>query len=270
MSQSTELIYQKEGEKLHHPSKILSIIPLSNLPPEDQSLVKDSTITHAIITDSTIFYVQGGGQPSDTGSMKSINSSTPTFEVKSVRQPASGTRVLHLGQFIPNNETFNSDSEINQHVDKETRTLHSRLHTAGHIMSLAIHSLCKEGLIPPLKESKASHYPDSAAVLFEGNIEGKHKEAIQARTDEFVKSASPVKIHWWTMDELLAKCAGVTDGFELPAGETLGRVVEMEGLGSYPCGGTHVGDCSLVGKIVVKKISRSKGISRVSYTVDDA
>ena len=71
-------------------------------------------------------------------------------------------------------------------------------------MSLAIHSPCKEGLIPPLKESKASHYPDlAAAVLFEGNIEGKHKEAIQARTDEFVKSASPVKIHQWAMDELV-------------------------------------------------------------------
>ncbi|KAJ5220688.1 uncharacterized protein N7469_009575 [Penicillium citrinum] len=268
MSQSTQLIYQKEGDKLLHPSKILSTIPLSNLPPEDQALVKDPTITHAIITDSTIFYVQGGGQPSDTGSIKPKDTSTPVFEVKSVRQPITGSQVLHLGQFTPNNESFTSN-EITQHVNEETRTLHSRLHTAGHIMSLAIHALCKEGLIPPLKESKASHYPDSAAVLFEGLIEGKHKEAIQAKTNEFVQSARPVKIHWWTMEELLSKCAGVTDGFELPAGEVLGRVVEMEGLGSYPCGGTHVRDCSLVGRIVVKKISRSKGISRVSYTVED-
>jgi Ser-tRNA(Ala) deacylase AlaX len=44
-------------------------------------------------------------------------------------------------------------------------------------------------------------------------------------------------------------------------------VVEMEGLGSYPCGGTHVTDCSKVGKIEVKKITRSKGVSRVSYRV---
>jgi Ser-tRNA(Ala) deacylase AlaX len=135
-------------------------------------------------------------------------------------------------------------------------------------MSLAIHALCREGIIPALKESKASHYPDSASVVFEGTIEGKHKDAIQAKTDEFVRSATPVKIHWWSMEELREKCYGVTEAFELPEGEVMGRVVEMEGLGSYPCGGTHVQDCSKVGKIVVKKISRSKGTSRVSYTVE--
>jgi Ser-tRNA(Ala) deacylase AlaX len=45
-------------------------------------------------------------------------------------------------------------------------------------------------------------------------------------------------------------------------------VVEMVGLGSYPCGGTHVGDCGGCGRIEVRKISRSKGVSRVSYRCD--
>ena len=134
-------------------------------------------------------------------------------------------------------------------------------------MSLAIHTLCREGVLPPLKESKASHYPDSASVVFEGTIEGKHKDVIQAKTDEFVQSARPVKIYWLPMEEMREKCHGATEGFQLPEGESMGRVVEMEGLGSYPCGGTHVQDCSQVGKIVVKKISRSKGVSKVSYTV---
>ena len=50
-------------------------------------------------------------------------------------------------------------------------------------------------------------------------------------------------------------------------GETEGRVVEMEGLGAYPCGGTHVATCDQVGKVEVRKIARSKGVSRVSYRV---
>ncbi|KAH8165682.1 hypothetical protein CIB48_g2585 [Xylaria polymorpha] len=238
MADRTQLVYQRDGERLRHTAKILSVVPVSALTAPDQALVKDaSDVEHAIITDSTIFHVQGGGQLSDTGTMTSSDEAATakadsTFEVK---------------------------SELQQHVDAEKRNLHSRLHTAGHVMSLAIHALCREGVLPPLTEVKASHYPDSAAVVFNGSIDGKHKDAIQAKTDEFVRSASPVKIHWWPMEELLAKCHGTGEGFALPEGETLGRVVEMEGLGSYPCGGTHVQDCSQVGKIEVKKIARSKG-----------
>lgn len=274
---ATKLIYQQDGERLLHATEILSIVPISDLPPSDQALAKDSSeIEHAVITNSTIFYVQGGGQPSDTGIMTRIVTSDGTaakpdsvFEVKSVRQPAQGSQILHLGHFVPGGAEagFDTGKQVEQHVDAEKRTLHSRLHTAGHILSLAIHALCREGVLPPLTESKASHYPDSAAVLFEGTIEGKHKDVIQTKTDEFVRSPRPVKIHWWSMDDLREKCYGANEGFELPEGEVLGRVVEMEGLGSYPCGGTHVRDCSLVGNVEVKKISRSKGVSRVSYRV---
>ena len=271
MPDRTELVYQQDGERLLHTTKILSIVPVSALATPDQSLVKDSSdIEHAVITDSTIFHVQGGGQPSDTGFIKSdvAANADSVFEVKSVRHPAQGSQILHLGRFVPVGATgFDAGEPVRQHVDAEKRHLYSRLHTAGHILGLAINALCREGVLPPLAESKASHYPESAAVGFGGTIEGKHKDAIQAKTDEFVRSARPVKIHWWPMEELLEKCSGVAEGFELPDEEVVGRVVEMEGLGSYPCGGTHVRDCSQVGKIEVKKISRSKGISRVSYRV---
>ncbi|OLN95503.1 Alanyl-tRNA editing protein AlaX-M [Colletotrichum chlorophyti] len=275
MTESTQLIYQRDGERLLHTAKIISIVPVSALAGPDQALVKDAPeVEHAVITDSTIFHVQGGGQPSDTGTMTCSSAAAAkagsTFEVNSVRQPAQGSQVLHFGRFVPADDAaarFDAGGELQQHVDAEKRNLHSRLHTAGHIMSLAIHALCREGVLPPLAESKASHYPDSAFVVFHGTINGKHKDAIQAKTDEFVRSARPVKIHWWPMEELLEKCHGTSEGFTLPEGETLGRVVEMEGLGSYPCGGTHVRDCSQVGKIEVKKISRSKGTSKVSYRV---
>lgn len=271
MTDRTKLVYQQDGERLLHTTKILSIVPISALTKADQSLVKDSSdIEHAVTTDSTIFYVQGGGQPSDTGTMTSdaAAKADSIFEVKLMRHPAQGSQILHFGRFVPVEGTrFDAGEQIQQHVDAEKRTLHSRLHTAGHVLGLAINALCREGVLPPLTESKASHNPGSAAVEFGGIIEGKHKDAIQAKTDEFVRSARPVKIHWWSMEELLEKCTGVVEGFELPEGEVMGRVVEMEGLGSYPCGGTHVQDCSQVGKIEVKKISRSKGMSRVSYTV---
>lgn len=269
MASRTKLAYQDNQDLHSYTSKLISLNPVSTLPEADRALLKDpSSEDQVLITDETIFYVQGGGQPTDTGTITS-SSSPHTFEVQSVRHPAEGGQILHFGRLNPPSEAENAFSiggEIKQNIDAEKRELYSRLHTAGHILGFAINSLSREGILPPLTESKASHYPDSAAVEFGGLIDGKHKAAIQAKTDEFVKSAAKVRIHYWPLEELKEKCTGAEE-FVLPEGEELGRVVEMEGMGSYPCGGTHVGDCSLVGKIEVKKISRSKGVSRVSYRV---
>jgi Ser-tRNA(Ala) deacylase AlaX len=53
----------------------------------------------------------------------------------------------------------------------------------------------------------------------------------------------------------------------LGPGQDKFRVVRIVGAEVYPCGGTHVDSTDLCGGTVVKKISRSKGNSRVSYAV---
>lgn len=153
---------------------------------------------------------------------------------------------------------------MKQEIDGQKRLLYSRIHTAGHILGLAVGQL--PDLIPDVVDTKAQHYPDAAYVEFKGFIDGKHKDAIQAQTDELVKQKLPVKLHWWDMDELKEKCAAVLEGFEIPEGEKA-RAVEIVGAGAYPCGGTHVEDSSGVGKIMVGKIKRSKGMTKISYTV---
>lgn len=270
MSARTKLVYQTNGDLRHYVSKIISCYPVTTLPETDQALVKDpQDEDHVVVTEETIFYVQGGGQPTDTGNIEALpeEEANGTFEVTSVRHPSKGGHILHFGRFQPpNSKPFSPGQYIKQAIDADKRDLYSRLHTAGHILGLAISHLSREGVLPPLTESKASHYPDSAAVEFGGLIDGKFKEIIQQRTDEFVRQAKAVNIYWWTLEDLRRRCVGAED-FVLPEGEELGRVVEVDGLGSYPCGGTHVSDSSKVGKIEVKKISRSKGVSRISYKV---
>jgi Ser-tRNA(Ala) deacylase AlaX len=265
MAARTKLLYQTSGDLRHHLTKILSLTPVSSLPPADQSLLKEATPEdHALMTEETIFYVQGGGQPTDTGFIESSNA---RFEVNSVRHPAEGGAILHFGRFNPSDQKneFEVGKEVKQSIDSQKRDLHSRLHTAGHILGLAINHLSREDKLPKLIESKASHYPNSAAVEFVGNIPSTAIPEIQRKVDEFVASKRKVEIHFWALERVRAECEGVDEGFGLPEGEELGRVVEIVGLGSYPCGGTHVGDCGETGKIEVRKISRSKGVSRVSY-----
>ena len=97
--------WRKSGVSCRDPFYYPSVRP----PLSDQALSKDlAEIEHAVITNSTVFYMQGGGQPSDTGTMAQIvTSSGPAanpdliFRVESIHQPAQGSQILHLGCFVP-------------------------------------------------------------------------------------------------------------------------------------------------------------------------
>ena len=117
-------------------------------------------------------------------------------------------------------------------------------------------------------ELKASHFPDAASCEFAGLIEGKWKDAIQKKVDEYVNDDLPVEIEWWSEDDFKKNGLErlITDNPNVAAGEKF-RVVKIVGADTYPCGGTHVDSTAGCGKTTVRKISRSKGTSRVSYAV---
>ncbi len=47
------------------------------------------------------------------------------------------------------------------------------------------------------------------------------------------------------------------------------RILEIEGLCAFPCGGTHVANTREVGKIkLLKRESKGKGITRIRYTIE--
>lgn len=220
---------------------------------------------HVIVTEQTIFHPQGGGQPSDVGIMKASNS---IFNVSAVRMDVvSNGQVLHFGRFEAGHNPFVEGETVTQEIDTEKRLLYSRLHTAGHVLGVATRKLLEKE-IEGFDELKASHFPDAASCEFQGSIEGKWKDAIQKKVDEYVDDNLPVEIEWWSEEDF--KNNGlerlITDNPNVAAGEKF-RVVKIVGADTYPCGGTHVDSTADCGKTTVRKISRSKGTSRVSYAV---
>lgn len=262
-------MYQYEGQLLELTTQVVSVTAFAELPEAEQVLFKQQLPSAAtasvVVTSETIFYPQGGGQPSDVGTMNSASGAS-SFKVQNVRN-APQKRTLHLGTFDEGSDPFIAGERVTQCIDGAKRLLYSRLHTAGHILGLAVNEL--GSLIPDVVDTKAQHYPDAAYVEFRGLIDGKHKDAIQEKTDELVSRKLPVKLHWLDIEELHKKCAAVLDGFTLPEGEKA-RAVEIEGVGAYPCGGTHVENSSGVGKIIVGKIKRAKEMTKISYTVEPA
>jgi hypothetical protein len=191
LDQKTTPLYQKDGTLQTHTSSITSLAPLSSLPPETQSLFKpppDST-PFVITTPATIFHAQGGGQPSDTGT---IASKTATFQVHSVRWPDAEQAILHMGDFEGEGGRFEVGEEAVQKIDWEKRVLHSRLHTAGHVIGLAVNLLVKDGKLDKgIVDGKASHYPSAAFVEFSGLIPGTAKGDIQEKVDRMYHPLTP-------------------------------------------------------------------------------
>lgn len=237
-----------------------TIIDIESLPLAVDNDKPDEQDSHAVFLDETIFHVQGGGQPFDLGT---INSATANFIVSSVRQ-AEKDSVRHTGRFVGGEaQTFSSGDQINMSIDVARRELNSRIHSAGHILGVAIMRLSREGKLPELVETKAKHYPDDASVEFKGLIEGKAKDMIQEAADALVEEARPLAICFWSRKECEAKGVALPEKIE---GDVF-RTVDIEGCGAYACGGTHVKDTKGVGKIIVRTIKRQKGQTRVGYGV---
>ncbi|KAI9686195.1 MAG: hypothetical protein M1822_003850 [Bathelium mastoideum] len=265
----TDLVFQRDGFLTTLQATITAVQPVASLSEAERGLFKQIPDDgHVVISDATIFHPQGGGQPSDTGTI-----STPagtTFSVQNARLDTVSGRVLHLGTFTPASSPFSDGEKATLKIDEEKRVLYSKYHTAGHVLGAATkHLLEKE--VEGFEETKANHFPGEAACEFNGLIPGTAKDRIQSQINSFVDQDMPVEIEWW--DEAKFKDEGMEQ--LIPDRKVMGmtedekfRVVRIVGAEAYPCGGTHVRSTEGVKGTRVKKISRSKGTSRVGYFLE--
>ena len=103
--------------------------------------LEDASI--GVILDRTLFHVQGGGQPSDVGFIG---------EARVLKVVRTEMGIVHL-----------VDREVDKGtvtiaVDKELRLLHSRLHSAGHLIGASL-----EGM--GWQATKGSHQPGQCRVI---------------------------------------------------------------------------------------------------------
>jgi alanyl-tRNA synthetase len=112
-----------------------------------------------ILPDQTIFYPQGGGQPSDRG--KIIGDGFELI-VSDVRQVENEIR-----HYIDTSYCDYSISEkyaVKCIIDKDRRLLNSRCHTAGHLLGNVV-----ESKYPELKAQKCHAFPGEAYIEFQGS-----------------------------------------------------------------------------------------------------
>lgn len=180
----------------------------------------------AVVLQSTIFHPQGGGQPFDTGWLGDSN-------VLKVVQEAE--RIVH---YVDRPVALGT---VQARVDGQRRTLHTRLHSAGHLIGNAGETL---GWMP----IKAHHWPGEGKISF---IRGESAQDMEA-------DALQEQVNQWI-------------GADLPRHMTLDGSTREVGFGdlpAYACGGTHVQALAQVGQVTILGLSEKKGTLSVRYSLD--
>lgn len=189
----------------------------------------------------TIFHPKGGGQPSDEGFIGGIKVAHVHKEVKD-KNRLDQYEIYHCFE-MDQPFNFQIGDEIEMAIDGSVRILHSRLHTAGHVLAEAANKC-----FPELQPYQGHHYPTGAYVRFK----------MQNRiTLEKQKIESEFK-SWIDRD------IQVSEKLD-PSGLRTVKVYEWWS----PCGGTHVKSLKEIGQLAVGDISinTKEGTVTIKYTL---
>jgi Ser-tRNA(Ala) deacylase AlaX len=206
--------------------------------------------------DETIFYPQGGGQPTDKGKIKA---SDVEFEVDDVR--FENGIVHHYGHMTKG--SLKVGDKVDLSVDADRRNINMRNHTAGHLVASVIAELK-----PDLKANKGYHFPDGPYVQFEGIVAPEERQDLitktQERANQMINKHREVIIKFVPYDELVKVCRFVPEN--IPKDKP-SRIATIKDSISVPDGGTQVKNLSEIGSITITKIKGKGSETIISYKV---
>ncbi len=215
----------------------------------------------AVVLDRTYFYAVGGGQPADRGTL--VAASGRSVEVVDVTK--SGASVLHRVRGSPAAlADLSAGAEVEGILDFGRRHRHMRLHTAQHFLSARI--FARTGL----RTEKARLGGREATLDLEGALpEGLATDLAQDAAD-FVTHPRPVRIRQVPRTEWELHPSARSGLVPLPPQVDPVRVIEIEGIDTCPCGGTHVRSTAEIGRIEIRPPAPLVGGgSRLAFTLSE-
>jgi len=221
--------------------------------------------SNKIILDQTIYYPEGGGQPSDVGTITRANGQT----INVVYAEKVDNIVLH---HVAKDDIALLDGitgeEISGKIDAKRRDALTSNHTATHLVIAS----AREVLGKHIWQAGAQKGIDKTRIDLSHykRITREELQAIERLANQRVQENHKVNIQWYTRTEAERKY-----GFKLYQGGIVPgkniRVIEIPGVDVQACAGTH---CSYTGDVGVIKILRTErvqdGVERLEYAVADA
>jgi misacylated tRNA(Ala) deacylase len=214
-------------------------------------------VENGVVLADTIFYPEGGGQPTDTGTLDSPKGTATITHVKK-----QGNRIIHyLEGPIPN-----SGDEVFTRLNWDRRYAHMRMHTAQHIVSRIVFDQFGAQTAGNQIRDEYSHI-DFAPATFQST----ELPQIEAAANTIIHEDIPVIIETISREELADRMGpDRSDLTKLPSSVKQVRLVNVEGYDAYPCAGTHVKRTGeLIGLQITKRKAKGKGTIRITYILLD-
>lgn len=195
----------------------------------------------AVILDRTAFYPEGGGQPSDAGTIDGCR-------VKYVY--GQHGIIYHIVDTPPPSKT-----DVECMIDWDVRLDHMQQHCGQHILSAAFTEVMDADTVGfHLGDEFVTIDIDVESLSFD------NAERVETFANEIVFRNLEVKLHYPSSDQLknyaLRKAPSVTENI---------RIVEIDGVDFSPCCGTHPSHTGDVGLIKIRKWEKSKNNVRVEF-----
>ena len=212
----------------------------------------------AVILPETHFYVEAGGQVSDTGRIVSANGRRWEIRVEDTQSPVDGV-VIHLGSVVQGEPQ--AGDEVLAEIDADRRRSIMRNHTATHLLHAALRSVLGNharqagSLVAPDRLRFDFTHPEGMSLAQVREVEHWVNREILAGHDLAIRQQARAE----------ATQAGAMALF----GETYGEIVRTISIGepriSYElCGGTHVPHTGAIGAfLITSEGSVASGIRRI-------
>lgn len=209
---------------------------------------------HFFILDKTIFYPQGGGQPSDQGYLESDGTGLDVSHVRMI-----DNQIRHYSTQDCKELLGKSPKLI---IDHEKRLLHAKLHTSGHLISNII-----EKDHPKYKAIKGHHFPGKCYVEFSTNDQSSQEldlNTLNSAINDAIENDLILESIYITGNELPNYCPNLP--YSIPKTENV-RLIKMSPFDYQPCGGTHVkSSLELKGLSITKQKLKGNNL-KISYQI---
>lgn len=216
--------------------------------------------------DQTVLHSQGGGQPTDKGSLKTASGAT--VDVSKVLINRETGVATHIGKLVEGDSIVLGD-DVEVSIDTDERRILSECHTAGHVVDSA---MARCGKL--MKPTKGYHFLDGPYVEYEGVIPVEEREAVikdlQTAFCQLIDEDIGTKIELMSKEDADALCNRQAQNFDMDifADKRTNqiRVVTVAGY-PCPCGGTHVRSTADLKERGwnVTGLKSKKGVVRVKY-----
>ena len=216
-----------------------------------------------IVLPETPFYVESGGQLSDTGEIyyfpEDLDAPVWTVEVTDTRRPLPGL-IVHAGTVTTGTVRVNDPARAV--IDTERRWDIMRNHTATHVL----HAALRERLGDHVHQAGSLVAPNRLRFDFTHSRPLSKEELadIERRSNQIALANYEVKTRWTSYPRAVAEGAMALFGEKYGDDVRVVSFGEDEGVSMELCGGTHVDSTAEIGSFrIVSEGSVAAGVRRV-------